>query len=181
MKELGKILEFNKSFVQDELYKNYETTKFPNKKIAVLSCMDTRLTELLPAAMGLKNGDAKIIKNAGGVISHPYGSAMRSLIVCVYQLEVEEIIVVGHHDCGMENLNIKEIVSKMLHSGVSKFALHQLMKSKKFHSWLKGFENVHESVLQTVNVIKNHPLIPKYVSISGLVIDPNTGKLEKIV
>ncbi|NCC68553.1 MAG: carbonic anhydrase, partial [Clostridia bacterium] len=74
---IDEILRFNKEFVENEEYKSFKTSKYPDKKIAVLSCMDTRLTLLLPAALGIKNGDVKIIKNAGGIISHPYGSVMR--------------------------------------------------------------------------------------------------------
>lgn len=70
---LDEILEFNKQFVANKGYEKYITNKYPDKKIAILSCMDTRLTELLPAALGIKNGDVKMIKNAGGVISHPFG------------------------------------------------------------------------------------------------------------
>lgn len=65
------IIAFNKQFVENKGYEKYITNKYPDKKLAILSCMDTRLTELLPAALGLRNGDAKIIKNAGAVISHP--------------------------------------------------------------------------------------------------------------
>ena len=75
------ILEFNKKFVESKGYEKYITNKYPDKKIAILSCMDTRLTELLPAALGIRNGDVKIIKNAGGVISHPFGSVIRSLMM----------------------------------------------------------------------------------------------------
>ena len=62
---LDEILEFNKQFVANKGYEKYITNKYPDKKIAILSCMDTRLTELLPAALGIKNGDVKMIKNAG--------------------------------------------------------------------------------------------------------------------
>ena len=79
------ILDFNKQFVADKKYEKYITSKYPDKKLAILSCMDTRLTELLPAALGLKNGDAKLIKNAGGTILHPFDSAIRSLLVAVYE------------------------------------------------------------------------------------------------
>ena len=70
------IIAFNKQFVENKGYEKYITNKYPDKKLAILSCMDTRLTELLPAALGLRNGDAKIIKNAGAVISHPFGSVI---------------------------------------------------------------------------------------------------------
>ena len=81
---IEEIREFNKSFVKDEKYQSYITSKYPDKKLAILTCMDTRLTELLPAALGLKNGDVKLIKNAGGVISNPFGSVVRSLLIAVY-------------------------------------------------------------------------------------------------
>ncbi len=70
---IEEILRYNKEFVKSRAYEPYVTNKYPDKKLAVLTCMDTRLIELLPAALGIRNGDAKIIKNAGGVITHPYG------------------------------------------------------------------------------------------------------------
>ena len=85
------IIAFNKQFVENKGYEKYITNKYPDKKLAILSCMDTRLTELLPAALGLRNGDAKIIKNAGAVISHPFGSVIRSLLVAIYELGVEAV------------------------------------------------------------------------------------------
>ena len=95
-----KMLEYNRIFVDHEMYQRYETTKYPDRKIAILSCMDTRMTELLPAALGIKNGDVKLIKNAGGQITHPYGSVIFSLLVAVYELGVDTILVIGHDDCG---------------------------------------------------------------------------------
>ena len=61
---IDQILEFNKKFVEEGKYEQYRTSKYPDKKIAIITCMDTRLTELLPAALGVKNGDVKMIKNA---------------------------------------------------------------------------------------------------------------------
>ena len=97
---IDQIIDYNRQFVAQKSYEQYITDKYPDKKLAVLTCMDTRLTELLPAALGLKNGDAKIIKNAGGLIITPFDSAMRSLIVAIYELGVEEIMVVAHSQCG---------------------------------------------------------------------------------
>lgn len=64
---INEILKYNKEFVANKGYEKFITNKYPDKKIAILSCMDTRLTELLPAALGVKNGDVKMIKNAGGL------------------------------------------------------------------------------------------------------------------
>ena len=86
MRMIDQIITYNKDFVAQKGYEKYLTSKYPDKKLAVLSCMDTRLTELLPAALGLKNGDAKIIKNAGGLVISAFDSAMRSLIVAIYEL-----------------------------------------------------------------------------------------------
>ena len=72
---IDQIIEYNKTFLAQKGYEKYLTDKYPDKKLAVLSCMDTRLTELLPAALGLKNGDAKIIKNAGGLVISAFDSA----------------------------------------------------------------------------------------------------------
>ena len=71
---IDEILKYNKEFVEEKKYEQYKTSKYPDKKIAIITCMDTRLTELLPAALGIRNGDVKIIKNAGGVVSHAFGT-----------------------------------------------------------------------------------------------------------
>ena len=73
----------------ENIYNFSETVIPPDKKLAILTCMDTRLIELLPAALGIKNGDAKIIKNAGGTMVHPYGSVVRSLLVGILELGVQ--------------------------------------------------------------------------------------------
>ena len=83
---IDEILKYNKEFVANRGYEEFITNKYPDKKIAILSCMDTRLTALLPAALGIKNGDVKMIKNAGGIISHPFGSVIRSLLVAIFEL-----------------------------------------------------------------------------------------------
>ncbi len=178
---IEEILSFNREFVENKQYERFIADKYPNKKIAILSCMDTRLTALLPAALGFKNGDVKIIKNAGAVISSPFGSVMRSLIVAIYNLGVEEILVIGHYDCGISNLNSKEILDKMKSRGIPEEKL-ELMRfcGVDFETWLGGFENVEESVKATVNTILSHPLIPEDISVYGLIIDPTTGKLDRI-
>ena len=98
---IEQIVAYNKKFVEEKGYEPYLTSKYPDKKLVILTCMDTRLIELLPAALGIRNGDAKVIKNAGGVITHPYGSVMRSLLVAIVELGVEEVMVIGHTDCGV--------------------------------------------------------------------------------
>lgn len=178
---IEEILEFNRQFVETKQYEKYITGKYPTKKIAILSCMDTRLTELLPAALGLRNGDVKIIKNAGAVISSPFGSVMRSLIIAIYSLGVQDILVIGHYDCGVQNMDSHELLEKMKARGITEDSL-ALIKflGVDFDTWLRGFEDVGQSVSDTVSKITGHPLIPKDVNVYGLVIDPTTGRLDRV-
>ncbi len=181
MSNIKEILEFNKSFVDNKFYEKYNTTKYPNKKMAILCCMDTRLTELLPAALNIQNGDVKMIKNAGALITNPFGSVMRSLLVAIYDLGVEEILVINHYDCGMQGMDSEKIVEKMINRGVATDVLNFMEYADiNVHKWLKGFEDPKTSVLKTVETIKNHPLVPKDVLIYGFLIDPKTGRLDEI-
>lgn len=182
MSELSNILEFNQKFVETGAYETFLTNKYPERKLAVLSCMDTRMVELLPAALGLKNGDAKLIKNAGAVVTHPWGSVMRSLLVSVLELHVEEIMVVAHFDCGMRGLNAQAFLQRAQEHGIPRDRIETLQHAGiDLEDWLKGFDNVEDSVRYTVHVIRHHPLMPKNVAVHGLVIHPSTGKLTVVV
>ncbi|MBP3039780.1 carbonic anhydrase [Bacillaceae bacterium Marseille-Q3522] len=182
MKLLEQILQYNQQFVAGRSYEPFATSKFPDKKMVVLSCMDTRLLELLPNAINVKNGDIKMIKNAGALVSHPFGSIMRSILVAVYQLQAEEVFVIGHHDCGMSGMVPEKMLQAMLERGVKEETLQTLQYSGvDLMTWLKGFDNVKESVTQSVTIIKNHPLMPQDVPVHGLAIDPATGKLDLLI
>jgi carbonic anhydrase len=179
---LNSLLEHNRSFVDNREYEQFQTDKFPDKNLAVLACMDARLVELLPKAMGLKNGDAKLIKNAGALVTHPWGSVMRSLLVAIYELRAEEICVVAHRDCGMNAIDPARILDAACQRGVSADTLATLRSAGiNLEGWLKGFDNVEDSVRHTVNVIRTHPLMPRDVPVHGLIIHPVTGQLDLIV
>ena len=179
---LEDILKFNQEFVRDKGYEKYLTNKYPDKKIAIISCMDTRLLELIPAALGLKNGDVKMIKNAGGVISHPFGSAVRSLLIAIYELGVEQVMVIGHTDCGAQSLNSKRVLIQMKERGVSEKNI-EMMKycGMDVETWLNGFSSVEEAITSSVELIKKHPLIPTDVRINGFIIDSVTGELKLLM
>ena len=157
---IDQIIAYNKTFVEQKGYEKYLTDKYPDKKLAVLSCMDTRLTELLPAALGLKNGDAKIIKNAGGLVISAFDSAMRSLIVAIYELGVEEIMVVAHSHCGACHMSYDHFHHEMIARGVTDETLDTIRKCGiNLDHWLEGFKDTPESVRKTVETIKTHPLV----------------------
>jgi carbonic anhydrase len=175
---MEEMLRYNREFVESKKYEQYVTSKYPDKKIAIVTCMDTRLTKLLPAALGIQNGDVKMIKNAGGEINHPFGSAVRSLLVAIYELGVEEILVIGHTDCGVQSMDSDEMIEKMKARGVCEEQLAMMdYCGIDFKTWLSGFETVEKSVSESVEILRNHPLIPKDVKVSGFVMDSVTGEL----
>src|SRR5579862_1550587 len=179
MSILSDILDHNAEFVARKGYEPFRTDVFPDKKLVVLTCMDTRLVELLPHAMNLRNGDAKVIKNAGAIVSHPFGSVMRSMLVAVYELNATEVAVVGHYGCGMTGLSCQRVLGKALARGVSPEILETLQHSGiDLQSWMRGFDSPEDGVRQSVEVIRRHPLLPKDVAVHGLMISPETGKLD---
>ena len=182
MSELSEILAYNQHFVETGEYEKYFTNKYPGRELAILSCMDARIIELLPNALGLKNGDAKLIKNAGALVTHPWGSVMRSLLVAVFELKVKEIMVIAHHDCGMRGLNAEEFLQRVHDSNIPDDRIETLRNAGiDLDGWLTGFDDVEDSVRHTVELIRKHPLMPDNIAIHGLVIHPTTGKLNLIV
>lgn len=179
---IQELKEFNKKFVEEKGYERFATSKYPDKKIAIVTCMDTRLVELLPAALGLRNGDVKIIKNAGATITNPFDSTMRSILVAVYELGVNEVMVIGHTGCGVQGMDAEEMLHLMKERGVSEEHItlmeHCGIDLKK---WLHGFEDTDEAVKETVDLIARHPLMPPTgVNVQGFVMDSYTGELRQL-
>ncbi len=179
MSQLSEILAFNQDFVSTKAYESFLTDRFPDKKIVIVTCMDTRLTELLPKAMNLRNGDAKFIKVAGAVVAAPFGSVMRSIVVAIYSLGAEEIYVVGHHDCGITGMGHEVILKQARAAGIEEATLNTLQHAGiDLESWLTGFDSPAAGVYASVRMIRNHPLLPKHIPVHGLLIHPDTGKLD---
>ncbi len=135
----------------------------PAKKVAVLACMDARLD---PAkALGLQEGDAHVIRNAGGVASE---DALRSLVISQRLLGTEEIILVHHTDCGMETFSDDEVKDQILgDTGVRpSFAL-------------EAFPKAEDDVKQTAARIKASPFVP-HQAIRGFVYEVETGRLREV-
>ncbi|MCH5239202.1 MAG: carbonic anhydrase [Muribaculaceae bacterium] len=178
---LAEILKFNDDFVAKKAYKPFITSKFPDKKIAIVTCMDTRLVELLPAALGIKNGDVKMIKNAGGVINDPWDSTLRSLLVAIYELGVNQIMIIGHTECGVKGMNAHEMIHLMKERGISPETLSIIQRCGiDLHKWLAGFDETESAVLESVKLVRNHPLIPADISVAGFIMDSTTGKLHPL-
>ncbi|HLN62531.1 MAG TPA: carbonic anhydrase [Symbiobacteriaceae bacterium] len=170
---LKEILEHNAQFVAE---RERPVTSSPAKKIAIFTCMDTRLVEFLEPAMGLRRGDAKVIKNAGNTIIDPSGGVMRSLVVAIFALGCEEIYVIGHRDCGMSRIDEAALEANMIARGVPTSAIEELKPSLR--EWLGAFHDPYGNVRHVVDIIRQSPLFPDDVPVHGLMFDPHSGRLE---
>lgn len=178
---MDEMLQFNRRFVENKDYIQYKSSKYPNKKVAIITCMDTRLTHLLPAALGLRNGDAQIIKSAGAIVAHPFGSAMRSLLIGIYDIGIREIMVIGHTDCGARRTDSRKMIEKMKKHGIQQESIDSLAYfGVNFDTWLGGFVDLDMSVRKSVELIRKHPLVPEEIKVHGLIIDSVTGELSRV-
>lgn len=136
----------------------------PGKKVAVLACMDARLD---PArALGLEEGDAHVVRNAGGVVTD---DAIRSLTISQRLLGTEEITLVHHTDCGMLTFSDDEVKAQIAsETGIRPpFAL-------------EAFPDLDEDVRQSIARIKASPFVPHTDSVRGFVYDVKTGSLREV-
>jgi carbonic anhydrase len=140
-------------------------TPRPARKLAVLTCMDTRLSI---RTLGLKTGDAHIIRNAGGIVTD---DAMRSLIISHHVLGTEEIMVINHTDCGLMQATEQEFRTSIQNrTGVA------ALVPALFHA----FTDLDENVRRQLWKLRAHPWIGKEVVARGFVYDVTTGRLREI-
>lgn len=180
---LEQVLDSNQKFV--EHYAEYvdqsdeSVSKLPNRHLAIFTCMDTRLVDFLEPAMGIKRGEAKVIKNAGNTITGPFEATIRSLLVAIFELGVKEVMVIGHLDCGIAHTTSEELIKKMRARGISASAIK--MVESELSVWLDQFQHPLDNIRQVVEKIRNNPLIPSDVPIHGLIFNPRTGAIETVV
>ena len=138
----------------------------PARKLAIVACMDARLT--VEPMLGLKTGEAHIIRNAGGIVTE---DAVRSLIISHYLLGTQEFIIINHTDCGMLTFKDAELRAK-LQSATGTAAV----VPAAFHA----FSNVEQNVREQIQKVRAHPWIPKNIPVRGFVYDVKTGRLNEV-
>ncbi len=138
----------------------------PARKLAVLACMDARLT--IEPMLGLKTGDAHIIRNAGGIVTE---DALRSLVISHHLLGTQEFLLIHHTDCGMLTFKDEELGAKLRQqTGTATVApVH-------FHA----FTDLEDDVRQQVQKVKSHPWIPQDIPVRGFIFDVKTGRLHEV-
>ncbi|MBA3702786.1 MAG: carbonic anhydrase [Rubrobacter sp.] len=160
--------------VTDELLRNNEeyASTFdkgdlpmpPGKQIAVVTCMDARLSPYV--MLGLQEGDAHVIRNAGGVITD---DEIRSLVISQRLLGTHEIMLIQHTDCGMLTFTDDEL-KQQIHEEVG----------MKPHFSMESFSDLDENVRQSIARIKSSPFIPNKESVRGFVYEVETGRLREV-
>lgn len=160
--------------ITDELLRNSETYAAafdkghlglpPAKKVAVVACMDARLNPY--GLLGLREGDAHVIRNAGGVITD---DEIRSLAISQRLLGTEEIILIHHTDCGMLTFTEESF----------KRAIQDEVGIKPAWS-VETFTDLDEDVRQSIARIQASPFIPRKQSVRGFVYDVATGRLREV-
>ena len=160
--------EFARALAENERYAaQFDRSRLPlppGRKLAVLACMDARLT--VENVLGLQTGDAHIIRNAGGLATD---DALRSLVISQQLLGTEEVIVIEHTGCGMLTFEDQ--------------AVRRDLAERTGHDVdlpLRAFPELEANLREQVERIRSHPWI-KDVPVHGLIYDVETGRLRQVV
>lgn len=163
MSVIDEVLAANQIYAQTHELR--PLTPRPQRKIAILTCMDTRLSI---RTMGLKTGDAHIIRNAGGIVTD---DTLRSLVVSHYLLDTQEFMVINHTDCGLMHTSEADLRNRIQNrTGTAAVA----------PAFFYAFQNIDENVRHQLQKLRTHPWIPKQVVVRGFVYDVATGKLREV-
>ena len=156
-------LKANQAYV--ELHGDLHLSIKPKTKVAIVTCMDSRLH--VAPALGLALGDAHILRNAGGRVTE---DMIRSLVISQQQMGTREIVVLHHTDCGAQTFNNEDFREHL------KCELGVDVSEQDF----LPFQDIDESVREDMKLLRECPLIPDDVIISGAVYDVDTGSMREI-
>jgi len=182
MSELNRVLDANETYV--ELFGDKGSLPLPpGRRFAILTCMDARLDPAKYA--GLAEGDAHVIRNAGGRASD---DAIRSLVISYKLLGTREWFIIHHTDCGMELFTddiIRDLLAQSLETAVvDASGWHDVgqgpgSREGDFVDWLT-IRDLAGSVADDVRRVRSHPLVPRTIPIYGYIYDVKTGKLNEV-
>lgn len=163
MSTIDEVIVANEKYAQT--HKTRRLSPRPTRRLAVVTCMDTRLTK---ATLGLADGDAHIIRNAGGIITD---DALRSLLISHYLLGAEEFMVINHTDCGLMRSTEEELRTMIeRHAGTASIS------PERFYA----FKAPEENVRKQLEKLKSHPWVRKDMVVRGFVFDVDTGRLKEV-
>jgi carbonic anhydrase len=163
MSVIDEVLAANK--IYSRTHELRPLTPRPARKLAILTCMDSRFSI---RTLGLKTGDAHIIRNAGGIVTD---DSLRSLLVSHYLLGTEEFMVINHTDCGLMHTTEQDLRERIQNrAGTAAVA------PAHFYT----FQDVEQNVREQLQKLRTHPWIPKDIAVRGFVYDVTSGLLREI-
>jgi carbonic anhydrase len=158
------LLRANENFARN--FTLGELSVRPKRHVAVLACMDSRI--LFEHCLGLKPGDAHMIRNAGGIATE---DALRSLIVSHHLLDTQEFIIINHTDCGLLRVKEDELKARLR---------DKMGATADSPAHFHAFDDLEENVRQQIQRVRSHPWIPKDIPVRGFVYDVKTGRLKEV-
>ena len=163
MSVIDEVLQANE--IYSRTHELRRLTPRPERHLAVLTCMDTRLSI---RTLGLKTGDAHIIRNAGGIVTE---DTLRSLVVSHYLLDTREFMVINHTDCGLM-LTSEQDLRERVQNRTGTAAVSP--------AFFYAFQNIDENVRHQLEKLRTHPWVPKDVVVRGFVYDVTSGRLREV-
>ena len=164
MSVIDDVLEANRRFASH--YSGQDLPNKPAKGLAVVACMDYRIP--ISQALGLENGDAVVIRNAGGIITE---DTLRSLLVAHYKLGVTGVMIINHTQCGMMTFEDQELVESLEQETGQTAVI-----PAHFHT----FTDLEANVRRQFRRLESHVWIPKDLVVRGFIYDVKTGKLTEV-
>jgi carbonic anhydrase len=162
--EYTRILAENRRYI--DAFDRSALTARPLSRLAIVACMDARLD--VEETLGLRTGDAHIIRNAGGLVTE---DVIRSLIVSVELLGTQEIVLIEHTGCGLQDLDEDRLSARVAaDSGVDADAVDLAFG---------GFADLEENLRRQVAILRDHPFLGRF-AIHGLVFDVSDGRLSEL-
>ena len=144
--------------------------------VIALTCVDPRLNAIFPNVLGLPGEQFIWLRNAGNIITGPLSSTMRSLALACAVKGGKEIVVIGHTDCQVSRTTTSQLLDRLQALGVERHRLPENLTS-----FFGMFSSERQNVINACNFIRSSPLIGPKVSVHGLLVDIETGKLEWLV
>ena len=164
MSVIDEIVKANEEFVREFALGHLPLP--PARRLAVLACMDARLT--VEPALGLRTGDAHIIRNAGGIVTD---DALRSLIISHHLLGTREFAIVNHTDCGMLTFADPDLRARLRRETDA-----TPVTPARFYA----FSDLEANVREQIHAVRSHPWVPRAIPVRGFVYDVRTGRLEEV-
>jgi carbonic anhydrase len=164
MDVFGEMLMANQAYCKDFPWGHLPMP--PRRKLAVLTCMDARIDVF--KLLGLDPGDAHAIRNAGGIATV---DAIRSLVISHHLLDTQSFAIINHTDCGMLTFQDEDLMIRLQ----QKTGIRAAEPSRFF-----SFTDVRENILRQIEIVREHPWIPRHIPIRGYLYDVKTGRLEEV-